>query len=81
MGCRSIRVDYGPQFISKEVDLWAQAHEVVPNFSQPGKPTDHAFIDAFNRRFRQECLNEHWFMSLEDAKSARSISLCQKARC
>jgi putative transposase len=62
-----IRVDNGPEFISKEVDLWAYAHGVVLDFSRPGKPTDNAFIEAFNSRFRQECLNEHWFLSLGDA--------------
>lgn len=41
---------------------------VVLDFSRPGKPTDNAFIEAFNSRFRQECRNEHWFLSLEDAK-------------
>ena len=62
-----LRVDNGPEFISKEVDLWAYAHGVVLDFSRPGKPTDNAFIESFNSRFRQECLNEHWFLSLEDA--------------
>jgi putative transposase len=62
-----LRVDNGPEFISKEVDLWAYAHGVVLNFSRPGKPTDNAFIESFNSRLRQECLNEHWFLSLEDA--------------
>lgn len=38
------------------------------DFSRPGKPTDNAFIEAFNGRFRTECLNAHWFMSLEDAR-------------
>jgi putative transposase len=38
------------------------------DFGRPGKPTDNALIEAFNSRFRQECLNEHWFLSLEDAK-------------
>ena len=63
-----LRVDNGPEFISKEVDLWAYAHGVVLDFSRPGKPTDNAFIESFNSRFRQECLNEHWFLSLEDAQ-------------
>jgi len=62
-----IRLDNGPEFISKEVDLWAYAHGVILDFSRPGKPTDNAFIESFNSRFRQECLNEHWFLSLEDA--------------
>ena len=38
------------------------------DFSRPGKPTDNAFIEAFNGRFRPECLNQHWFMSLADAR-------------
>jgi putative transposase len=41
---------------------------LVLDFSRPGKPTDNAFIESFNSSFRQECLNEHWFLSLEDAK-------------
>lgn len=64
-----IKVDNGPEFISKEVDLWAYANGVKLDFSRPGKPTDNAFIESFNGRFRQECLNQHWFLSLEDAKS------------
>lgn len=63
-----IKVDNGPEFISKEVDLWAYANGVKLDFSRPGKPTDNAFIESFNGRFRQECLNQHWFLSLEDAK-------------
>ena len=38
------------------------------DFSRPGKPTDNAFIETFNGRFRQECLNQHWFLSLEEAQ-------------
>ena len=65
----SIKVDNGPKFISKEMDLWAYSHGVKLDFSRPGKPTDNAFIESFNGKFRQECLNQHWFLSLEDAKS------------
>ena len=64
---RSIRVDNGPEFVSKEVDLWAYANGVILDFSRPGKPTDNAFIEAFNARLRQECLNQHWFLSLAEA--------------
>lgn len=64
----TIRVDNGPEFISKDVDLWAYWNKVQLDFSRPGKPTDNAFIEAFNARLRQECLNEHWFMSLDDAQ-------------
>ena len=66
---RTIRVDSGPEFVSKEVDLWAYAHGVTLDFSRPGKPTDNAFIEAFNARLRQECLNQHWFLSLADARA------------
>lgn len=63
-----IRVDNGPEFISKELDLWAYANNVTLDFSRPGKPTDNAFIESFNSCFRQECLNQHWFLSLDDAQ-------------
>lgn len=64
-----IKTDNGPEFISKEVDLWAYRHQIKMDFSRPGKPTDNAYIESFNGRFRQECLNQHWFLSLEDAQS------------
>lgn len=63
-----IRVDQGTEFVSRDLDLWAYARGVTLDFSRPGKPTDNAFIEAFNSRFRAECLNAHWFMSLEDAR-------------
>jgi len=64
----SIRVDNGPEFISKDLDRWAYWNKVKLDFSRPGKPTDNAIIESFNARFRAECLNEHWFLSLEDAR-------------
>jgi len=63
-----IQVDNGPEFISKDVDRWAYWNGVELDFSRPGKPTDNAFVEAFISRFRQECLNQHWFMSLVDAQ-------------
>ncbi len=69
-GCpKRIRVDNGPEFVSRDLDLWAYARGVVLDFSRPGKPTDNAYIEAFNSRFRQECLNASWFLSLDDARS------------
>ena len=65
---KRIQVDNGPEFISKDLDRWAYWNHVELDFSRPGKPTDNALIEAFNSRFRQECLNEHWFMSLPDAQ-------------
>ena len=64
----TIRVDNGPGFVSKEVDLWAYANGVTLDFSRPGTPTDNAFIESLNARVRLECLNQHWFLSLEDAR-------------
>jgi putative transposase len=65
---QTIRVDNGPEFISKVLDQWAYLNGVELDFSRPGKPTDNAFIEAFNGRLREECLNENWFLSLEDAR-------------
>ena len=64
----AIQVDNGPEFISKSLDWWAYWNQVKLEFSRPGKPTDNAYIESFNGRLRQECLNEHWFLSLEDAQ-------------
>ncbi len=66
---KAIRLDNGPEFIAKALDLWAYSHGVTLEFSRPDKTTDNAYIESFNSRFRQECLNQHWFLSLEDAKS------------
>jgi putative transposase len=63
-----IRVDNGPEFTSKRLDQWAYINQVELDFSRPGKPTDNAFIEAFNGRLREECLNQNWFLSLEDAR-------------
>ena len=65
---RSIRVDNGPEFISRSLDLWAYFNGVKLDFSRPGKPTDNAVIESFNGRLRDECLNQHWFLSLDEAK-------------
>jgi len=64
---KTIRVDNGSEFISRDMDLWAYQHGVTLDFSRPGKPTDNAFIEAFNSKLRGECMNTHWFMSREDA--------------
>ena len=65
---KSIRVDQGSEFISRDLDLWAYQKGVILDFSRPGKPTDNAFIESFNGKFRAECLNAHWFMGLDDAR-------------
>jgi len=65
---KRIRVDNGPEFVSRDIDLWAWQHGVVLDYSRPGKPTDNAFAEGFNSRVRQECLNAFWFLSLDDAR-------------
>ena len=65
---KTIRVEQGSEFISRDLDLWAYARGVTLDFSSPGKPTDNAFIETFNDRFRAECLNTHWFLTLADAR-------------
>jgi putative transposase len=54
---RAIRVDNGPEFISKALDRWAYENSVKLDFSRPSKPTDNAFVESFNGRLRDECLN------------------------
>jgi putative transposase len=66
---RSIKTDNGSEFISKSMDKWAYERGVELDFSRPGKPTDNARVESFNGRLRQECLNAHWFLSLDDAKA------------
>ena len=63
-----ICVDNGPEFVSKALDAWAYSRSVQLIFSRPGKPTDNAVIEAFNSRFRDEWLDQHWFASLEEAR-------------
>lgn len=65
---RSIRVDNGPEFAGRLLDQWAYLNKVELDFSRPGKPSDNAFVEAFNSRLRQECLNAAWFLSMADAR-------------
>ena len=59
-----ITVDNGPEFAGRVLDAWAYAHGVRLHFIEPGKPVQNAYIESFNGRLRDECLNEHWFTSL-----------------
>ncbi len=63
-----IFIDNGTEFTSKAVDQWAYENGVKLDFSRPGTPTDNAFVESFNGRLREECLNLHWFTSLADAR-------------
>ena len=64
-----LRMDNGPEFQSKALDEWAYRNGVQLEFIRPGKPTDNAYIESFNGKFRDECLNESWFTSLDEAKT------------
>jgi putative transposase len=65
---QSITVDNGPEFTGKSLHNWAQQNNVKLNFIAPGKPTQNAFIESFNGKFRNECLNENWFTTLNEAR-------------
>ncbi len=74
-----IQVDNGSEFISKVLELWVYENDVTLVFTRPGKPSDNPYIESlkpsdnpyiesFNGSFRDECLNMHWFLCLEDAR-------------
>ncbi len=65
---KAIRCDNGPEFAGRMLDQWAWLNRVELDFSRPGKPTDNAYIEAFNARLRAECLNASWFLSMADAR-------------
>ena len=66
---QSITVDNGPEFDGQVLDKWAYRRGVHLSFIRPGKPNENAYIESFNGKFRDECLNEHWFISLAHARS------------
>jgi len=65
---QAIRTDNGKEFCSRAMLTWAHANGVQLFLIEPGKPNQNAYIESFNGRFRDECLNEHWFTSLQHAK-------------
>ena len=60
--------DNGPEFIGRALEIWAEQNGVKIHFIQPGKPVQNCYVESFNGRFRDECLNEHWFTSIDDAR-------------
>jgi len=70
----TIRTDQGPEFTCHALDQWAFEHGVELQFIQPGKPTQNGIIESFNGRFRDECLNGHWFSDISHARKAISES-------
>lgn len=65
---KSITVDNGSEFISKDLELWAYTNSVLLDFIRPGKPVENGYIESFNGKLRDECLNMHLFFSLTDAE-------------
>ena len=70
----TITCDNGSQFTSRRMDAWAYDNDVRLDFIRPGKPVENAYIESFNGRFRDECLNSHEFESLEALKTVTSSS-------
>jgi putative transposase len=63
-----IVIDNGTEFTSKALDQWAYENNVTLHFITPGRPMENGYIESFHGRFREECLNEHWFLTLDDAR-------------
>ena len=66
---RILRTDNGPEFCGRAMLTWAHQRGVTLRLIEPGKPNQNAFIESFNGRFRDECLNEHWFTTLSHAQA------------
>ena len=65
---KTLVLDNGPEMTSKAMFFWSRQHGVKLHFIQPGKPTQNAFVESFNGRFRDGCLNQQWFVDLADAR-------------
>jgi len=65
----SITVDNGSEFCSRALEAWAMSNDVQLCFIRPGRPVENGFIESFNGRLRDECLNAEWFSSLDDARA------------
>lgn len=70
-----ITVDNGPEFSGRALDEWAHRNGVKLDFIRPGKPVENAYIESFNGKLREECLNLHWFHTIEEAKE--KIEACR----
>ena len=66
---KRIVLDNGPEFAGRTLDAWAYMRGVTLCFIRPGKPIENAYVESFNGKFRDECLNEHWFVSMVDAQA------------
>lgn len=64
----AIVCDNGPEYTSQAMFIWSKEQQVTPRFIQPGKPTQNAFVESLNGKLRNECLNQHWFRTLTEAR-------------
>ena len=64
----SLVMDNGPEFAGRVLDAWAYQHGIQLDFIRPGKPIENCFVESFNGKFRDECLNQHWLVSLDEAR-------------
>ena len=69
----AVRTDNGPEFTSRAFMAWAQGHGIRHILIEPGRPMQNGYIESFNGKFRDECLNEHWFETLPQARAAIAI--------
>jgi putative transposase len=65
---KQITLDNGPEFTGQALDVWAYQRQVTLDFIEPGRPMQNGYLESFNGKFRDECLNLHWFRSLPDAR-------------
>jgi len=65
-----LRTDNGPEFLGEVFVQWAQEHGMAIQYIQPGKPNQNAYIERFNRTFREEVLDQHLFLRLDDVREA-----------
>lgn len=66
---KQITIDNGPEFVGQALDVWAYTHHVSLDFIEPGKPSQNGHLESFNGKFRDECLNVHWFATLAHARA------------
>jgi putative transposase len=66
---QTLHTDQGPEFTGRALDQWAYERGIELRLIEAGKPTQNAFVESFNGKFRDECLNEHWFASLAEARA------------
>ena len=69
----AVRTDNGPEFTSRAFMAWASAHGIRHILIEPGRPMQNGYIESFNGKFRDECLNEQWFETLQQARSAITL--------